>query len=98
MINRVFFTIPLTITATLLHMGCCLLPLFSIIGTSLPYLEFFSRFKSFFNCFQFAVLLYLTVRVILDQKKVKRFCNLKDRIIHFVSLAIVITGMTISYY
>jgi len=98
MSNRVFFTIPLVFTATLLHMGCCLLPLFSIIGTSLPYLEFFSRFKSFFTCFQLAVLLYLTVRIMLDQKKVKPFCNMKDRIMHFVSLVIVITGMTISYY
>ena len=98
MSSRLFFTIPLTFTATLLHAGCCLLPLFSLASTSLPYLDFFVRYKLFFAWFQLAVMFYLIVKIILDQQKIKPFCNVKDRVIHFVSLLIVITGMLVSYY
>ena len=98
MSSRLFFTIPLAFTATLLHAGCCLLPLFSLASTSLPYLDFFVRYKLFFAWFQLAVMFYLIVKIILDHQKIKPFCNVKDRVIHFVSLLIVITGMLVSYY
>jgi len=98
MSSRLFFTIPLTFTATLLHAGCCLLPLFSLASTSLTYLDFFVRYKLFFAWFQLAVMFYLIVKIILDHQKIKPFCNVKDRVIHFVSLLIVITGMLVSYY
>ena len=98
MSSRLIFTIPLAFAATLLHVGCCLLPLFSIASSSLPYLDFFARYKSFFTWFQFVVIFYLIVKIILDQQKIKPFCSVKDRVIHFVSLMIVITGTAISYY
>jgi len=98
MSRRIFFTLPIAFAATLFHTACCVLPLLSLASTSLPFLDFFVRYKPFFFWFQFAVIFYLIVKITLDQTKIKSFCSLKDRILHSISLVIAIGGMVISYY
>lgn len=95
---RIFATLPVVFASTLLHIGCCLLPLFSLIGTSLPYLNFFARYKPVFVWIQLAVMFYLILKFILDLSRIRSFCNTTDRIIHFVSLVIAIGGIVVSNY
>lgn len=95
---RSTFTLPLTILATFLHLGCCLLPLLSIAGTSLSHFDFFTRYKTMLMVFQLGVAGYLVGRIVLDQAGVKPFCGFRERIIHFVSMIIAMGGLTISYF
>lgn len=95
---RLIFTLPLTILATFLHLGCCLLPLLSIAGMSLAHFDFFTRYKAMLMVFQLGIAGYLVGKIVLDQTGVKPFCGLKERVIHFISMIVAIVGLTISYY
>ncbi|MCF2445958.1 hypothetical protein L0657_18510 [Dyadobacter sp. CY345] len=95
---RIFSTLPVVFASTLLHIGCCLLPVLSLVGTSLPFLNFFARYKPVFVWIQLAVMLYLILKIILDLSRIRSFCNTTDRVIHFGSLVIAVTGVLISHY
>jgi uncharacterized membrane protein len=95
---RLIFTLPLTLLATFLHLGCCLLPLLSIAGTSFPYYDFFTRYKTMLTVFQLLVTMYLLGKIMLDQTHIKPFCDARERVIHWIGVVIAVVGLTISYY
>ena len=95
---RLIFTLPLTLLATFLHLSCCLLPLLSIAGTSLPYFDFFTRYKTMLTVFQLLVTMYLLGKIVLDYTHIKPFCDVRERVIHFIGVTIAVAGLTISYY
>jgi len=96
--SKIPFTLSFAFAATLLHISCCLLPLFSLASTSLPYLNFFTRYRALFAWIQFAVVFYLLVKIVLDQTRIKSFCHKTDRIIHMTSLVIAVCGIGINHY
>ena len=95
---RSIFTLPVTLLAIFLHLSCCLFPLISIAAISGPYLDVLSSYKSVFIGIQYVVIFYLIIRLVLDKFRLKRFCGIGERVMHFASLAIAFAGLVLSTF
>ncbi|MCE7040340.1 hypothetical protein [Dyadobacter sp. CY312] len=92
------YSLPISLFFSVLHIGCCILPLFSAAAGTLPYFNIFTRYKSIFTVIQLLLLVYLFTVLAKYYMGKKSFHNQTERIVMHLSLVIVVVGLFIGYF
>jgi hypothetical protein len=92
------YSLPISLFFSVLHIGCCLLPLLSATAGSLPYFNILTRYKSLFTVIQLLLLVYFVAVLVKYYMGRKSFHNRTERIVMHLSLIIVVVGLLIGYF
>ena len=92
------YSLPISLFVSVLHIGCCILPLLSATAGSLPYFNIFTRYKSHFTVIQLLLLVYLFAVLVKYYMGRKSFHNRTERIVMHLSLVIVVLCFLIGYF
>jgi len=91
------FSVLVSVLLSLLHVACCILPLFSAIAGTVTYHSFLSQYKTLFAVFQVVIFLYIVVRLVLHYRG-RGFHSNMERIAYHISFFVVGAGLFIGYF
>jgi len=91
------FSVLVSVLLSLLHVACCILPLFSAIAGTVTHHTYFSQYKTIFTVLQVVMFLYVVVRLVLHYRG-RTFHNRMERIAYHISFFVVGAGLLIEYF
>lgn len=94
MFKKSALPLPLSLLVSLLHVGCCLLPLLSIAGLASNF-DVLIRYKPFFLVLQVLLLIYLSVSLVRFYLGIFSFHGQLEIWSYHIAFAIALAGMVI---
>lgn len=90
-------SLPVAALVSLLHVGCCVLPMFTIAAGAAGHFAFFDQYKSVFLCLQLLALAYTSWALLRDRFGKKPFHGKVERIAYQLSFVITAAGLWAGY-
>lgn len=98
MFSRAIYSFPLSVLISSLHIGCCILPLFSVAVGSSSYFQILNQYKSLITTFQIVLLVYVLVNLYTHYKGIRSIHGRWGLLSNHLSLIIVAAGLWIGYF
>jgi len=95
---RSVYSLSFSVVVTLLHIGCCVLPLASVASLSILDARFWAEHQMFFQILQYGVMLWLTGRLLAYYIFGKNFHSRTELISYCSGWLIAAAGLLINYH
>lgn len=97
-IMRSFYSLSFSLVVTFLHVGCCLLPLFSLLSLPLFNVSFLTSYQPFFTVLQWAIFIWLTGRLVAFRYWSKNFHSRTEKLSYVAGWLIALSGLVINWW
>lgn len=97
MFGRTIYSFSFSVLISSLHIGCCVLPLFSVaIGSSSGF-QILNQYKPLITTFQVMLLMYILVSLLSHYTGIRVYHSRRSLLMGKLSLAVVVAGLLIGY-